>query len=187
MRALSSEQKSRICRVWVERTLAAHSEEFARFATDNRDAFSNPVGEIVRTGLGELFDALLDGADTDRFRAALEQVIRLKAVQDQPASQALAFIPLLKDLVRDQFPKDKQDKKAREALAVFEGRIDQALLVAFDLYTECRERIFQLRVNELKRSTAGLLRQSGKLRPTAAEAVDGSCPAACESEEGCRP
>jgi hypothetical protein len=165
-----------ICRVWLDRALAVYSEEYGRFARENPDPFTNPIGAVLKSGIEALWAALLDGVDTERYCGALEPIVRIKAVQEASPSTMLAFVPMLKSIIRDELPDEMHDPSQREAMWEFEKRVDWATMVAFDLYTECRERIFQLRVNELKRNTARLLRPNGAQPCAAHDSKEGECP-----------
>jgi hypothetical protein len=44
-------------------------------------------------------------------------------------------------------------------LAELDGEIDRLALVAFDVYARCREILFNIRVDEVKRHVSGLLRR----------------------------
>jgi len=149
-----AERKAAVCKAWLEQSLAAYPDAYAKFIRTRGDRFANPVGAIFKEGLASVFDALLDEADAERCRAALAPVIRVRAVQEGRPSEALAFVPLLKSVIREIFPDRLRDAEAREALSALDGRIDRLTLLAFDVYVECRERIFELRVNEAKRSMA---------------------------------
>lgn len=161
LKDLLSARRAKICEVWLDRTLAVYSDEYGRFVKANRDPFANPVGAILKEGLEGLFGALLEDAGAEAYRAALAPIARVRAVQEAPPSKALSFVAQLKDVVREVLSGELRAEKVREGLSVLEARIDAAMLAAFDAYADCRERIFQLRVNELKRNTAQLLKRSG--------------------------
>lgn len=160
LKVFLAERKVAVCKAWLDEALAIYSDEYAKFIRESPDPFANPVGAIFKEGLESLFEALLDGADTERCRAALARVVRIRAVQDVPPSQALAFVPLLKSVVRQILHEQMQDEKTREAMSAFEAQIDRLALLAFDLYMECREKIFEIRINEIKRNTARLLERA---------------------------
>jgi hypothetical protein len=179
-----SEHRKAVGKAWLDRTLALYSAEYGQFVRNNPDPFANPVGAILKEGIDGLLAALFEEADTERCRAALLPVVRLRAVQEAPPSQALAFVPLLKDVVRETLQDKGRGEEMGGALPAFDGRVDRLTLLAFDVYSECRERIFELRVNELKRSTARLLRPRGRR-----DEDDGGpqCRSACDSDKGCCP
>jgi hypothetical protein len=41
-----------------------------------------------------------------------------------------------------------------------EGKIDEMALISFNIYMECREKLYQLRVDEIKNRTARLLQRA---------------------------
>ena len=78
------------------------------------------------------------------IRAALGEIIRLRAVQDFTPGQAVGFLAELKPVLRKAL-------SDAEALAVLNRRIDEAEVVAFKLLRECRERIDRIKEGERKR------------------------------------
>lgn len=85
---------------------------------------------------------MLEGLDRDTASLALTDILSVRAVQDFTPSEAVRFIPALKEIVREI--------AGEETTAPVEARIDELLLLAFDIYMERREKIFGLRVRELK-------------------------------------
>jgi hypothetical protein len=142
MRALAGE-RSAVVREWFERTLQSYPEQTSGFLRGEKDPFRNPVGHTLRDGLGVLFDELAGEMDQARITAALDAIVRIRAVQDHSASQALAFLFLLKEVLREKSPP--------EDLAMLENRIDRLALLAFDLYMKCREKIYEIQAEEAKR------------------------------------
>ena len=67
------------------------------------------------------------------------------------ASQAVRFVFRLKEVIRAELGKSAKDPLIAAEIEKFERRIDRVALAAFDIYVECRERLCQLRVNEMKR------------------------------------
>ncbi|MDP3001478.1 MAG: RsbRD N-terminal domain-containing protein [Bryobacterales bacterium] len=142
MRALAGE-RSAVVREWFERTLQSYPEQTSGFLRGEKDPFRNPVGHTLRDGLGVLFDELAGEMDQARITAALDAIVRIRAVQDHTASQAVAFLFLLKEVLRDKSP--------AADLAMLEKRIDRMALLAFDLYMKCREKIYEIKAEEAKR------------------------------------
>lgn len=181
---LLSEQGSAIREAWFRKLLDAYPEQYRNHLKGKRDPFANPVGATLREGLDRLFEAIAFEADDGRCRAALDPIVRLKAVQDAPPSAALAFIPLLKSVLGEILGEAIRDEDTRRSLRALEARIDKATLLAFDLYSECRQKIFEIRVNEIKRNTDRL--PGGPGGPPG-EAPRSDCGETCNPEGGsCR-
>ncbi len=131
---------------WFARTAESYPELMQHFLATERDQFRNPVGHTLRESLAALVQQLLGEMDAERIAAALEPIIRLRAVQDFTPSQAVWFVFLLKPIIREPSPDADP--------AMLDSRIDQLALMAFDQYMNCREQIAQLRVNESRRTLA---------------------------------
>jgi hypothetical protein len=81
---------------------------------------------------------------------SLDQVIRIRAVQEFTPAQAVAPILELKWVVRQVFSANKNARAFLGELDAFDCEVDRASLEAFNIYTECRERLYQTRIRELK-------------------------------------
>jgi len=152
---LRDELKRRTDRIldrWVEDCLAAYPAEAGAAWTRERDPFANPVGNSLRAGTRILLDALLDGANGEATKRGLDGIVRIRAVQQMSPSAALGFVFRLKHVIRTELGEALAEPALLAELAALESRIDDAALVAFDLYVQYRERVSALRINELKRN-----------------------------------
>lgn len=142
------EKKKQVLAIWIDRTLDSYrSSDFFKQA---RDHFANPIGANIRAGLTKVFDLLLQGGKPEEYTAALDQVIRIRAIQDFTPSQAVVPFLELKWVVRQVLADDKKTGHLVQELATFDCEVDRVALAAFDLYTSCREQLYQVRIQELK-------------------------------------
>jgi len=141
-------KKDEILSTWVERTLDTYAS--SGFFKKSRDRFANPVGANIREGLSRLYELLLAKADPEEMKAPLDQVIRIRAVQEFTPAQALAPILELKWVVKQVLSADRETRSLLTELDVFDCDVDRAALAAFDIYTECREQLYRNRLRELK-------------------------------------
>jgi hypothetical protein len=88
--------------------------------------------------------------DTDELLHALDGVIRIRTVQDFTPSEAVAFIFELKAVIRDVMDAQIRQPEKWDDLVEFESRVDRVALLAFEKYTECREKLHEIRNNEIK-------------------------------------
>ncbi len=144
-------KKRAIVDEWLARTLRSYPEHSGRFLSQERDPFRNPVGSTFKDALPLLVDAVLGGVDTARVTPALDGIVRIRAVQDFTPGQAIAFVFLLRPVIRDTLGTQGQAGPDRDALATLESRIDALALLAFDLFMRCREHIYEIRANEARR------------------------------------
>ena len=133
---------------WVEYTLSTYQS--SAFFLKEKDAFANPVGGNIRQALKKLFILLAENAKHQEFLAPLEQIMLIRSVQEFTPSQALAPINAVKHITREVLAADKQVSGLAGDLYDFEFAVDLALLSAFDVYMQCRERLYQVRIREVK-------------------------------------
>jgi hypothetical protein len=143
------EKEEAIVKRWLKQVLAAFSAEANRFLAKQNDRFANPLGYNFSVGLTGLYRHLRSEEPGD-VTDILEQLMKVRAVQaeDTPA-ESLAFIFVLKDIIRDECRKEWTPQLDAE-WPELAGRIDRLALRAFDLYMACRERLYQVRIRELQ-------------------------------------
>ena len=144
---------------WLARTLETYPAATRDFLAGEKDSFRNPVGHTLRERLASLLEGLLGAQEVTDLVPNLEPVVRLRAVQDFTPGEALSFLFLLKDVVREEMA--RLGESASTETKRLEARIDRLALAAFDLYVKCREEICTIQVNEAKRSLFVQLRRAG--------------------------
>ncbi|HBI16103.1 MAG TPA: hypothetical protein DDY20_11410 [Desulfobulbaceae bacterium] len=142
------EKKKQILSIWIDRTLNSYTS--SDFFKRSQDHIANPVGANIRAGLTTVFELLLQEAAPEDYTTALDQVVRIRAVQDFTPSQAVVPFLELKWVVRQVLADDKKTSSLIQDLAKLECEIERVALAAFDIYTTCREQLHQVRVQELK-------------------------------------
>ncbi|NOX80073.1 MAG: hypothetical protein GXP57_03120 [Deltaproteobacteria bacterium] len=141
-------KKEQILSLWVDRTLDSYLEP--GFFKKSKDKFANPVGVNIREGLTKLYELLLSKAEQAQYAEPLDQVIRIRAVQDFTPAQAVSPILELKWVVKQVLSADKDTRPLLAELDSFDCDVDRAALAAFDIYMNCREQLHKARIFELK-------------------------------------
>lgn len=149
---LPQTEKHHLVQEWLGKTFGEYPPQTARFLSHESDPFLNPAGNLFSREFATVVDELTGAMDHARLSEALESIVRVRAVQELGASQAVGFLLLLKPLVGSRLPAHSQERE------VLERRIDQALLLAFDLYTQCKAKIYALQAAEGRRRVAQLER-----------------------------
>jgi hypothetical protein len=144
------ERRAAVIDRWKALTLAVYPERAAEFIVREPDRFRNPVGHLVGENLEILYDGLLADAPAETMRAALDGIVRIRAVQDLSPSAAVGFVFLLKQAVCEELSGGDGDPAAEIEPAGLFDRIDRLALQAFDLFMRCREQIYDLRVREIR-------------------------------------
>ena len=174
---LLKERADTIIEGWVEAVLSSYPSEAAALFQKQKDPFANPIGKTVRSGTRGVFQAILDGMDQEDLRSHLDEIVRVRAVQDFTPSQALSFVFSLRSVIRDVIPDLYTDPRFQGDAIELDAKIDRVALTAFDIYTESREEVSQLRIKEVKRQVAWVFekmnqRDAGDSEP--ATAPDGA-------------
>ena len=156
---LLTEHKDDIVDGWLERVLASYHTDTAHFLKRENNRFANPVGNALRAGTQTIFESLLGGLDSERVCSQLDEMIKIRAVQDLSPSRAISFVFDLKKVVRSVLQKELTAPALQLELEVFESRVDQVALFAFDIFVRCREQLYELRVDEVKRSVSTVFKR----------------------------
>ena len=145
------EQKRRpILRKWFELTLEDYPADSIGFFEREKDRFANPVGYTLQSGTEVLYDFLIDKTDFENVEKALDNIVRMRAVQDLAPSQAIAFVFLLKKAVRQELDDDiRKNNISPVELLEYESKIDDLARFSFDIYMKCREKINELRAGKM--------------------------------------
>jgi hypothetical protein len=148
--AILSKRKNALIAEWLRQMLQTWPEASAKFLFLEQDRFRNPVGNTLKEGLSALFDSLVGPATASvAAQEALDGIIRIRAVQEVSASQAVAFVFTIKRIIRRELT--AESAALRDELSALEVRADEMALSAFDLFVKCRERMHEIKANETRR------------------------------------
>ena len=151
---LLERRKDTIVERWVDEVLSAYPADGAALLRQQRDPFANPLGHGVREGSRGIFGYILGGMSEESLREHLDQILRIRAVQELTPSQAVSFVFSLRLIVREVIPEAEAETRHRDELMALDRTIDQVAMAAFDLYTARREELNRIRINEVKRQVA---------------------------------
>ena len=160
LRGILEENKSNICKRWLDAIMATYPNDNSGFLMNQTDRFANPVGYTFTTGIDGILEVVIKGEDFADSLPFLEDIIKVRAIQDFTPAKAMGFIFQLKNIVREELGKEIRQNQIYDALWAFESKIDDLALTAFDIYVKYREQIYELRTDELKRMTFRLLQKA---------------------------
>jgi hypothetical protein len=152
-------EKETVFKKWFELVVSNYPGETQKVLLSNTDRFANPVRASLAEGLEGLLQNLIDQSDLNQpiIQEHLDKIIRIRAVQDFSPSSAVGFVFLLKYTVREVLAKEITDSKRFEELLTFETSVDKLALLAFNVYMQCREAVFNIRATEIRNRTSRIL------------------------------
>ncbi len=142
--------KPAIVEDWIDAIFETYPPETSRFLKQQKDKFSNPVGFTISNCAERIFDEIINDNNPDVINCSLNDLIKIRAVQQFSPSSAAGFMFLLKKIIIRKLNNILKNTESLNEFFEIETRIDDAALAAFDLYSEAREKVFQIRVNEIK-------------------------------------
>lgn len=163
LKDLLKEKKAVILSKWFDAIIDTYPADTSGFLKKQKDRFTNPVGSTITQGTESIFEALIACLDLSESFPYLEDIIKVRAIQDFTPAKAVSFIFFLKNVVREELAKEIRQKQIFEALLDFETKVDDLALLAFNIYTQCREQLNQVKIDELKRMTFTLMKNANIL------------------------
>jgi len=159
------EKKAAILNRWFDQILETYPVDFREFLREQKNPFSNPVGSTIREGMEGLFQAILQPTDPAKVLSFLDDIIRIRAIQDFSPSQAVAFVPLLKEVIREQLGEELRERPVSDEWLYLNEKIDQLTLRALDIYMNCREKVWEIKTREVK----SRMQEGGNIKPQTRE------------------
>jgi len=155
-----SQKKAAILEKWFGLIVGTYPAESQRFLKKQTNRFANPVGHTISKEIEAIYDELCTEINVERVSPFLDRVIRIRAIQDFSPSQAISFIFLLKKVIREVLEDESFEGDMAEELVRLDDKIDHLAMISFDIYMKCREKIYELRANEVKNTTYRLLQRA---------------------------
>jgi len=150
LKELLVQKKSSIVGNWTQLVFESYASETSKFLEHQKNQFSNPVGHTISHNTELIFNELIGQQNFDNIKSYLEEIIKIRAIQEYSPSQAVSFIFDLKKVIRHKTQDNLDNPIILSELNNFEIIIDNVILLAFDIYQNCREKVYQIRVSEIK-------------------------------------
>jgi hypothetical protein len=161
LKQLLKEYKTAILGRWVNLVLETYAPDTASFLKSEGDRFANPIGHATAQSLGKILDELLGDSGRGPSPCYVEDIVKIRAVQDFSPAQAISFVWLLKKAITDQMGGQLSDSHLGEWIEL-EAGIDGLAAMSMDIYAECREKIYQIRTQELKAANETAIKMLGR-------------------------
>jgi hypothetical protein len=157
LKTLLQQKRETILREWFDLIAGSYPQATSEFLAKQADRFRNPVGHAISQSIGAIYDQVVSAMNRDELLHALDGIIRIRSVQDFTPSEAVAFVFQLKAVIREVMDAQLRGSGRWDDLADLEARVDRVALLAFEKYTECREKLHEIRNREIRTRTMKLL------------------------------
>lgn len=150
---------------WFDSIAGTYDRDTTRFLLNEKDQFSNPVGFAIKQSVSDIIGILTEGIkDEKALRAAVDPIIRIRAVQDHTASEAVSVIFLLKPIIKEILSKNGKKAELKDSeIETLDSMFDKVCLAAFDVFMTCREQVYSFKASHVKDRTKKLLEKAGLL------------------------
>lgn len=159
-----SRKKDTVVKRWFDGLMETYPADTSQFLRNQKDPFANPIGQTSFQSLKDLLDHILDGFDRKTALPLIDPIIRIRAIQNFTPAAAVRFVFDLKAIIRKVAPVDPSDHQSRELLSTLDHRLDELGLLAFDVFVQCREKIYDLKANEMRARTLSAFDRAGLIK-----------------------
>lgn len=159
---LLATRKQLLTEQWFKRVVLSYPADAGKYLGDDTKQFGNPVGFIISKELSVILDELTKEKFSEAIIPSIENIIRIRAVQDFKPSEATAFIHYIKDITRNEFKEYLTNDEFLSDYFEFCVKVDYVSGLALNFYMEAREKLWEIKTNELKARTYVLLEKIGK-------------------------
>ncbi len=159
------EKKPAILQKWFDVILETYPAEYAGLLKGRKNRFTDPVGYTLYEGLDGLVDGIIKEVPFEEVAPFLDDIIKIRAVQDFSASQAVAFIFHLKRIINEELQNMSGQRGVIDSAAwsAFESKLDNLALMSFDIYMEARAKIYENKASEVRDRAFRLLQREYQL------------------------
>ena len=166
---LLAEKKPVVLKQWFDLIIETYPEETTSFLKNQNAQSRNPVTQAIYAGIEGIFDGLVNEAEAGKLNIYLDNIIRIRAIQDFSPSEAVSFMFSLKEVIRKELEKEICDQKMFKELLALESRIDSLANTSFEIYMKCRETLYENKANEMRNWTYRALQKTKLYKEVRAE------------------
>ena len=160
IKSFFAEHATTVRKRWFEALVSDYPEESARHIRKNNDQFANPVGYVIGEVADSVVKGLAENSPASEIAGAMYPLIRIKAVQSFTPAEAVSCVLSLKRTVRDVLDGVGPDD-SDQIRTVLDSVFDEMLFLCFNQYSDCRDKLHEIKEDELKRNLYMLLKRSG--------------------------
>ncbi len=148
LKELLLEEKGQIVEAWVDEVLSSYPGDASKIFKKQKDRFANPIGFSVKNALWDIYKFLFEDEEIEKITGPLTQFVQMRSVQTFAPSDAVSIGHSLKKVVQKIARQEKVEDLA--GWYDFDHTVDILTYTLFDMYVDCRERLYKVRLEEFK-------------------------------------
>jgi len=142
--AVIAKHKNDIIKKWHLAIIETYPNQSRKHFLGNKNKFSNPVGYTIENSLPAIVEAVINKSLTDEAKKSLDDIIKIRAVQDFKPADALNFVFGLRAIIISEIFDDIDFKDFLKLEKIFHLIVEYAI----NSYVNDKERIFEIKANE---------------------------------------
>jgi len=150
---LLQQKKAAIIERWCDLVIDTYPAEARDFFKQKKNRFSNPVGAQLHAQTTACLDKFIAEETDEETADCLKEIVQIRSVQEFSPAMAVGFVLYLKQAIREQLAEEIRTQALFTELLSIESRIDRVQLAVFDSYSKVREKMHEIRADELRRRT----------------------------------
>ena len=154
-----------ILKEWEDSTLDFYANNLFKVREGRNDRFGNPLVYTISNGLVIILEELIGGTHTGKLDDALEDIVKIRSLQMEKPSSVIGFLSCLKEIIKNHLGDYNNDRNAAEEIDKLYSVIDDLIFSAFDIFMRCREKIYEIKANEIKKRSYKLWERVNMIDP----------------------
>ena len=152
-----TDHKKEITERWFEIIIQTYPAESFKFFSESTKKFSNPVGYTIHEEISSIYEDMVNLSCTEHTEKSLENIIKIRAVQEFTPTEAVSFIFRVKGIVRESAAELIPNSISIKEINNLDDFCDELACKAFDLYMSAREKLYEIKANEVRKRTQKII------------------------------
>lgn len=141
-------QKPSILKSWFQAIIGTYPDGAGKYLNNTKNKFSNPIGYTIENALPPILDAAIQGELNNEAEKSLDDIIRIRAVQDIEPAVALNFINSLRAIIISEISSYINTNGDLREFLLLEKTFESMTNYSFNSYVKFKEKIYEIKANE---------------------------------------
>ncbi len=151
-------QKQSIITQWRQSIIGSYPAESGSYLLENKNKFANPIGFTLANSLPVIVDAVIDGCLSADAKKSLDDIIKIRAVQEFKPSEAIGFVASLRAIVLSEISDEANLSDFLHTEKIFNEINDYTI----NTYVCFKEKIYDIKANEQLRTFEKMVERLNK-------------------------